>query len=402
MAGLTPINEALEQILSGPYEPPAVEQCSLDQALGRVLAESVHSAVAVPFDDNSAMDGYALKADESGLELKITQRIPAGSCGSQVEPGTAARIFTGAPVPPGADAVVMQENCEVVGDCLRLTAAVTVGENIRPRGQDIAQGDEVFVAGRRLQGEDLGVLASVGIGTVPVRRPLKVAILSTGDELVDPASQADLRPGQIYNSNRYTLQGLLQGLGLEVLDFGMVPDTAADTARVLAEAAAAADCVISSGGVSVGEEDHVKNQVDALGELRLWKLQIKPGKPLAYGVIGDTAFFGLPGNPAAVFVTFSMIVRPWLLSRQGAESAAPLELRARADFSLERAGSRQEYFRARVEARDGELRVALHHNQSSGVLSSVSWANALAVVPPGTTIAPGDTVQVVLLDQLNR
>lgn len=402
MTGLTDLDDALGQVLGEAFELPAVEQVPLLESLGRVLARDVSSSVAVPFDDNSAMDGYALRAQDSELELKVTQRIPAGCCGEPVEAGTAARIFTGAPIPAGADAVVMQENTEVDGDLLRLTKPVNTGQNVRPRGQDICEGDVVFNAGRRLRGEDLGVLASVGCAEVPVYRRLVVAILSTGDELVDPASGASLLPGQIFNSNRYTLQGLLAGLDVEVKDYGVIPDTPEATAQVLREAAASADCVVSSGGVSVGEEDHVKNQVERLGELKLWKLRIKPGKPLAYGRIGDTAFFGLPGNPAAVFVTYSMVVRPWLNSRQGESSSEPLRLSARADFSIEKPGSRQEFLRTRVTSVNGMLHAATHPNQSSGVLSSVSWANALAVIPPGVTVAVGDSVEVLLLDQLNR
>ena len=401
MSKLTDLEDALDLILKDAQPVSELEQCRLAQARGRVLAEDVRAAVAVPFDDNSAMDGYAIRSDDCGRSLTVTQRIPAGSCGVPVAPGTAARIFTGAPIPAGADAVVMQENCEVSGDRLLIRQSVVAGENIRPRGQDLEEGDLVLAAGRRLQAQDLGVLASVGCAEVSVYRPLVVAILSTGDELVDPGSAA-LQPGQIYNSNRYTLHGLLSGLGMRVLDYGVIPDTANATAEVLAEAAAAADCVISSGGVSVGEEDHVKNQVQELGELRLWKLRIKPGKPLAYGRLGDTAFFGLPGNPAAVFVTFSLVVRPWLLRHQGALGEEPLALPARADFEISRAGSRQEYLRVRAQMCGGILCAALHQNQSSGVLSSVSWANALAIIPPGTTVSNGDRVQLLLLDQLSR
>jgi molybdopterin molybdotransferase len=402
MPELTPLAEALDLILAEEFSAPDTELCSLVDSIGRVLSEDIHSPVAVPFDSNSAMDGYALRAAEWDQPLMVTQRIPAGRCGEHVESGTAARIFTGAPVPPGADAVVMQENCQVEGDCLQILQSVRAGQNVRPRGQDIAEGDLVMAGGRRLRGEDLGVLASVGLGQVPVRRRLIVAIFSTGDELVEPGTTGGLLPGQIYNSNRYTLQGLLAGLGVEVRDFGLVPDSPEATAKVLQEAAAAADCVISSGGVSVGEEDYIKDQVEKLGQLKLWKLRIKPGKPLAYGSIGGTAFFGLPGNPAAVFVTYSMVVRPWLLSRQGAEVDAPLELSATADFEIPKAGFRQEYLRAQVSVEEGGLRASLHRNQSSGVLSSVSWANALVILPPDTTVAHGDVVTVLLLDQLNR
>jgi molybdopterin molybdotransferase len=402
MSTLTPLAEALQLILAEDFTLPEIETCNLPEALGRILGEDIKATVPVPYDDNSAMDGYALRAAESGDELRVSQRIPAGTCGTEVLPGTAARIFTGAPIPPGADAVVMQENCQLEGDRLRLLKGVKPGQNIRPRGQDIAAGDTVLPAGRRLGAQDLGVLASVGVAAVPVRRKLIVAIFSTGDELVEPAVGASLEPGQIFNSNRYTMLGLLRGLGLEVLDLGVVADSPEATATVLTEAANRADCVLSSGGVSVGEEDHVKSQVEKLGELRLWKLRIKPGKPLAYGRIGTTPFFGLPGNPAAVFVTFAVVVRPWLLQHQGAASSEPLILPARAAFEIEQAGSRQEYLRVQARVSEGELWAVPHSNQSSGVLSSVSWANALAVIPPETSVARGDAIELLLLDQLSR
>jgi len=398
---LTDLDDALALVLDDAHPLAETESCALAQARGRVLAEAVYSTIAVPFDDNSAMDGYAIRSEQGDRPLTITQRIPAGLCGVAVEPGEAARIFTGAPIPSGADAVVMQENCEVNGSQLLLRQAVVPGENIRGRGQDIAEGDLVLSPGRRLRAQDLGVLASVGCAAVRVYRPLSVAILSTGDELVDPGA-AQLRPGQIFNSNRYTLHGLLSDLGMNVMDFGVVADSPEATARVLSEAAAAADCVITSGGVSVGEEDHVKNEVERLGELRLWKLRIKPGKPLAYGRIANSAFFGLPGNPAAVFVTFSLVVRPWLLRAQGAIDSEPLLLPACADFDVKRPGGRQEYLRVRAEVRAGTLYASVHPNQSSGVLSSVSWANALAIIPPQTTVARGDRVQLLLMDQLSR
>ncbi len=402
MAGLTPLDEALALVLNDAAPVAETETVPLAEALGRTLAEEVLARVPVPNDDNSAMDGYALRADESSQVLKITQRIPAGTAGETLLPGTAARIFTGAPIPPGADAVAMQENCEVEGDKLRLSQPVMAGENIRRSGQDLERGSQVLAAGRRLQAEDLGVLASVGCGRLSVFRRLVVGVLSTGDELVEPGTADRLAPGQIFNSNRYTLQGLLESLGFTFRDYGLVADKPAETRRVLESAAGSCDCVISTGGVSVGEEDHVKHQVEALGSLKLWKLGVKPGKPLAYGRIGKAGFFGLPGNPAAVYVTFSMIVRPWLLACQGAEAAPPLSLFATADFEIGRAGSRLEFLRARVSSAGRGLRAELHENQSSGVLSSVSWANALVVLPPGQTVARGDVVEVLLLDQLSR
>ena len=397
---MTPLEQALPLILADVEPLPAEHRPGiLSEALGRVLAEDLFAPLAVPGDDNSAMDGYAVNSADGAGPLLVTQRITAGSCGSALSSGTAARIFTGAPIPAGADAVVIQENCVLEDQFVRLTKAVGCGENIRRRGQDIAEGELLFSAGRRLQAHDLGVVASLGLAAVPLRRRLKVAILSTGDELVEPG-EGPLRVGQIYNSNRYTLRGLLERLGIEVVDLGMVKDTAQATAQALQRAAEMADCVISSGGVSVGEADHVTAQVQKLGELRLWKLRIKPGKPLAFGQVGATPFFGLPGNPAAVFVTFCLVVRPWLLRRMGVTDETLLRLPASADFQIKRAGTREEYLRVRAVVENGQLLATPHHNQSSGVLSSVSRSNALAIVPPGRTIERGDRVEILLLDQL--
>ncbi|MCY4427125.1 MAG: molybdopterin molybdotransferase MoeA [Halieaceae bacterium] len=397
---MTPLEQAMPLILADVKPLPAEHRPGiLTEALGRVLAEDLIAPLAVPGDDNSAMDGYAVNSADGTGPLLVTQRITAGSCGSELSSGTAARIFTGAPIPAGADAVVMQENCVLDDQSVRLTKAVGCGENIRRRGQDIAEGEVLFNAGRRLQAQDLGVLASLGFAAVPLRRRLKAAILSTGDELVEPG-EGPLRTGQIYNSNRYTLRGLLERLGIEVVDLGMVKDTAKATAQALQRAAAMADCVISSGGVSVGEADHVTAQVQKLGELRLWKLRIKPGKPLAFGRVGETPFFGLPGNPSAVFVTFCLVVRPWLLRRMGVTDETLLRLPASADFQTKRAGTREEYLRVRAVVENGQLLAKPHHNQSSGVLSSVSRSNALAIVPPGRTIEHGDRVEILLLDQL--
>lgn len=400
MKPLLPLAEALARVLASAAPNQPVITVALIDALGSVLAEDVVAGIAVPGDDNSAMDGYALRARDGGEPLPVSQRIAAGrSSREPLAPGTAARIFTGATVPAGADAVVMQEDCREEGGVVTISAAVIRGQNIRPRGQDIAPGARVLTSGRVLRPQDLGLLASVGRATVKIYRPLKVAILSTGDELVEPGT-ADLLSGQLYNSNRYTLAGLVKSLGMSVIDGGIVPDDAEATAAALSLAAASADCVVTSGGVSVGEEDHVKAQVQRLGQLDLWRLAIKPGKPLAFGRIAETPFIGLPGNPSSVFVTFCLVARPFLLKLQGVEEPAAPALEAEAMFTLDKPGGRQDYQRVTLAQGPGGLQAHRFPNQSSGVLSSVSDSNALAVIPPDTTVAMGDRVRVLLLDLL--
>jgi molybdopterin molybdotransferase len=401
LTSLLPVAEAIAQVLRAAQPIDETIDKSLLDALGQVLAEDVISDIDVPPADNSAMDGYALRACDVGQALPVSQRIPAGAVGSALTQGSAARIFTGAAIPAGADTVVMQENCEEVAGVVTVSGLTTTGQNIRIRGQDIAAGSVVLAKGRMLRPQDLGMLASIGCAGTKVYRPLRVAVLSTGDELFEPGS-GDLPEGGIFNSNRYTLAGLVRNLGMDFVDCGIVPDDADATAHSLQHAAATADCVISSGGVSVGEEDHVKNQVQRLGRLDLWKLAIKPGKPLAFGRIGATPFIGLPGNPTSVFVTFCLIARPFLLKMQGVVEPEPPRLQAKAAFTVRKAGVRQDYLRVALESTTQGLIASKFSNQSSGVLSSISHSNALAVIPPGTVVAEGDAVEVILLDLIAR
>ncbi len=399
MSDLLPVDTVLAYVLDAANTLPDSQRVPLLDALGCVLAWPIVSSIDVPPADNSAMDGYALRAEDASAPLTVSQRIPAGHPARPLARATAARIFTGATIPPGADTVVMQEDCSEVNGKVSFSSAVHRDQNIRLRGQDVRSGETILAPGRVLRPQDLGLLASVGCSDVDVYRPLRVAMLSTGDELVEPGDNS-LREGAIYNSNRYTLAGLLRGLNMEPVDYGIIPDSPEATAEALTEAAQNADCVITTGGVSVGEEDHVKNQVERLGRLDLWKLAIKPGKPLAFGRIADTPFIGLPGNPSSVFVTFCLIARPFLMKRQGVDEPAVPSLQARASFTVSKAGRRQEYLRVTVEATSGGLRATRYANQSSGVLRSVSASNALAIIPAGRTVAEGELVDVLLLDLL--
>ncbi|MBB5188785.1 molybdopterin molybdotransferase [Zhongshania antarctica] len=397
---LRSVAETLHQLLAD-VPTWGTESRNLAQAQGAILAADVCAQIDVPPLDNSAMDGYALRLSDlsAGAPLRISQRIPAGANPCALQAGTAARIFTGASIPAGADTVVAQEDCELVGDTLAVNIAPRLGQHIRPRGQDIAEGQRILLKGHRLLAADLGLLASLGVGSVQVGCRLRVALMSTGDELREPGEM--LAAGQIYNSNRPMLAALIASLGAEVIDLGIVADTPQATRDALARAAATADVVISSGGVSVGEEDHVKAQVEALGSLNLWKLAIKPGKPLAYGRVAEVPFFGLPGNPVSGFVTFCLLVRPYLLKMQGATQLQSPQWAARALFDWPRAGTRQEYLRARVTPGDAGMEVEIHPQQSSGALSSVSWCNALAVIPIGKTLSRGDSVDVIFLQDIS-
>lgn len=399
-SSLLPVDDVIRELVTRARPIDEVVETAIDACVGRVLAEDIVSMVDVPPADNSSMDGYALDADDpafvEGGEYAVSGRIAAGYVGDPVPPGTVARIFTGAPIPEGANAVLMQEETESPGDHrVRLNRVPRKAENVRPRGQDIARGATVLERGRRIKPQDAALMASVGTARMKVFRPLRIAILSTGDELVEPPGPAG--PGQIFNSNHYALIGLVRGLGMEVLDLGLVPDTARATEAALRKAAHGADCIVSSGGVSVGDEDHVKNALERLGKLEFWRIAIKPGKPLAFGEIEGVPFFGLPGNPVSTFVTFTMIARPYLLKYQGCRDILPLPIYASARFEMS-AGSRREYVRARLESDDdGNVTVSAFGNQGSGIMSSVSWANALAEVDVGQAVKSGDLLKVYLL-----
>ncbi|MBM3391168.1 MAG: molybdopterin molybdotransferase MoeA [Betaproteobacteria bacterium] len=398
---LLSIDEALQKLLAAARPMAEIEEADTLAAAGRVLARAQSSGLTVPPLDNSAMDGYAVRiADISsaGARLPVAQRIPAGSVGTPLAAGTAARIFTGAPVPEGADAVVMQELCEHAGeDVVRINHVPRPAENIRRAGEDIRAGAEILAAGTRLTPQDIGLAASVGLAALPVFRRLRVAVFFTGDELSMPGEA--LKPGGIYNSNRYTLRGLLAALGCEVHDLGIVPDSLEATRVALREAAAASDVVITSGGVSVGEEDHVKAAVQAEGALDLWKIAIKPGKPLAFGKVSrrGTAFIGLPGNPVSTFVTFLVLVRPFLLACQGARATAPRGLMMRADFDWPKPDRRREFLRVRINAEGG---LDLYPNQSSGVLTSCAWADGLVDNPPAQAVRRGELVRFLPFSEL--
>lgn len=398
---LMPVQQALDILLAAARPVNGVETLPTLEANGRVLAEALHSAIDVPGADNTQMDGYAVRAMDcasGSATLKVAQRIPAGQVGAYLEPGTAARIFTGALIPPGADAVVMQEQCEASPDGSSVTVrhVPVSGEWIRRQGEDIRSGSVVVEAGTRLRSQELGLAASVGIASVTVKRRLRVALFFTGDELTMPGEP--LAPGAIYNSNRFTLRALLENLGCDICDFGNVPDTLEATRETLRRAAISADLIITSGGVSVGEEDHVKPAVEAEGRLNMWQIAVKPGKPLAFGEVGKAFFLGLPGNPVSSFVTFLVFVRPFLLRLQGAHKArAPRAFMLPAAFDWPKPDRRQEFLRARVND-DGELE--LFPNQGSGVLTSTAWADGLIDNPPSTPVVRGDLVRFIPFSEL--
>ena len=390
---LLSVDEAIEKILSPAIAVKETETVDILDALNRVVAEDVRSTIDVPGYDNSAMDGYAVRSSDcqtTGIKFLVSQRIAAGQVGNALVEGTAARIFTGAPVPAGADAIVMQEMCECSDDVVTINAVVDANCNIRRAGEDIAKGSVVLKSGARLRPQELGLLASVGTAKLKVKQKLKVATFFTGDELVTPGQT--LASGQIYNSNRHTLRGLLQTMDCDIIDLGIVPDTLDATVKVLKKAAASADLVITSGGVSVGEEDYVRVALEKLGELSMWRIAMKPGKPVAFGKIGNTLFMGLPGNPVSVFVTFLIFARGLILKLQGVTDYYSKSTFVIADFDW-RNVQRQEYLRVKLVNKDQSMVAQLYPHQGSGVLSSTSWADGLVEVAVGAEIKQGDVVR---------
>ena len=400
---LKPLDDALAELLGHAVPLGKTQTVSTFDADGRVLAQDLVAALDVPAHDNSSMDGYAVRVADwasAATVLQVNQRIAAGSSGSTLAAMSAARIFTGAPIPEGADAVVMQEDCTPSADggvCLENQPKAS--QWIRRRGEDVTAGSTVLCKGELLAPESIGLTASIGFEKLLVAAPVRVALFSTGDELVMPGDVApqDMKPGAIYNSNRFFLRALLMRLGCTVTDMGIVPDKLDATKSALAEASAAHDLVLTSGGVSVGEEDHIKPAVQALGELNLWQIAIKPGKPFAYGKIGSAHFVGLPGNPVSSFVTFLMLVRPFIRKLQGARHIAPESIASRADFDWPKADKRREFLRARRNSAGG---LDLFDNQSSGVLTSAVWADGLLDNPPGQAIKNGDEVRFIPFSSL--
>ena len=392
--------EAISQLLTSAQPLPDNDKVKTEDALGRVLAVTLSSAQDVPPLDNSAMDGYAVASQDvsfAGTCLPVSQRICAGDMGHPLTPGTAARIFTGAPIPQNADAVIMQEQCERSKDQVTFMLPASAGQNIRRAGEDISTGDEILQQGVCLRAQELGLAASIGLSELPVHRRVKAGLFFTGDELVEPGKK--LEPGQIYDSNRFTLLGLLQTLGCEVVDLGVVADNLPSTKQAIMQATERADVVITSGGVSVGEEDHVRIALEQLGKLQFWRIAMKPGKPVAFGQVNGTPFFGLPGNPVSVFVTFCLFASPFIKKMQGRARLQARAITVKANFNRS-AGTRREYLRAQLLDDNGQCCANIYPHQGSGVLTSTSWADGLVVTPIGKKIQQGDRVEYLPFTEL--
>jgi molybdopterin molybdotransferase len=397
-----PVDEAIRHLLDQAPPPPPIQRTGLDQALGRVLAADVLCPMNLPAWDNSAMDGYALRAVDlspAGGYLALSGRIAAGDGpGEPLREGQAVRIFTGAPLPPGADTVVPQESGRVEGGRVWVLSA-RQGEHVRKEGEELRRGERLFKAGTRLRAQELGLLAGAGIASVEVYRPLRVVLLSSGDELREPGEP--LAPGQIYNSNRRSIAALLRGWGFEVHDFGVMPDRLQASQQALSLAAADCDVLLTSGGVSVGEEDHLKQAIERLGSIDLWRLAIQPGKPLAFGDVAGTPWLGLPGNPSAALITALVVVRPFLFRAQGMDQVLPVPLHVPAGFDWLQRNRRRQYLRARlVPDAEGHLCVVPHPQQSSAMLTAACWADGLAVVEREAQVHKHDRVMYLPFAEL--
>jgi len=395
---LHPLEFVVEHLIRSANAISKTNRLALNDALNATLSQDVSSTINVPPADNSAVDGYALKREDwlEGKPLLVSQRIPAGSVASSLEAGTVARIFTGASIPQGADCVVMQENTKVlVNERVIILQRPTLHDNIRPLGQDIKQGNTLLKKGQSLSPQRLGLAASIGLSHISTICSPRVAILSTGDELIEPGQPCN--PGKIYNSNRYLLNGLLQSLGMEVIDLGVIEDKLDSTVQALEKASACADVILTTGGASVGEEDYIQCAIKQLGSIDFWRVAIKPGKPFMFGRVGETPVLGLPGNPGAVFVTFLMLARPFLLSMQGCSEIKVSPYSMPLGFDIRNPGKRREFLRVRIDA-NGVLQ--RHPNQSSGMLSSTSWAEGLAVIHEHSQPQAGDMVDYFPLTSL--
>ena len=400
-------DDALSFLIDSASVTAKTEAVSLDDSLGRILASDIHSTINVPGFDNSAMDGYTIALNDSqvaqeNLSFKVVDRIAAGSTGKDLNSGSAARIFTGAPIPKGANTVVMQEECKLSEDKSQITVAraINLNENIRPTGNDILKGNVILSSGKQIKPQDISLAASVGVGELVVFKKIKVGVFFTGDELVEPGNP--LSPGKIYNSNRYALVALLKQVGCDVVNLGNIEDKLDATCDALEALESQCDLIMTTGGVSVGEEDHVKPAVEKLGELNLWKIRMKPGKPLAYGKVKQTPFIGLPGNPVSSFVTFCIFSLPFIKKMQGNSNYESKILKVKTNFDCKRAKPRREYARVRIDYSTETPLANLFPKQGSDVMSSVVWADGIIEIPENTTFEAGTILNYYSMDELTR
>ena len=400
-------DDALSFLIDSATVTAMTEAVSLDDSLDRILASDIHSTINVPGFDNSAMDGYTIALNDNqvaqeNLSFDVVDRIAAGSTGNDLKIGNAARIFTGAPIPNGANTVVMQEECTLSEDKSQITVkrAINLNENIRPTGNDILKDNVILSSGRQIKPQDISLAASVGVGELVVFKKIKVGVFFTGDELVEPGNP--LTPGKIYNSNRYALVALLKQVGCDVINLGNIEDKLDATCEALEALESQCDLIMTTGGVSVGEEDHVKPAVEKLGELNLWKIRMKPGKPLAYGKVKQTPFIGLPGNPVSSFVTFCIFSLPFIKKMQGNSNYESKILKVKTNFDCKRAKPRREYARVRIDHSTETPLANLFPKQGSDVMSSVVWADGIIEIPENTTFETGTILNYYSMSELTR